>query len=99
MKLRVAIFGGSGYGGSELLRILLFHPNVEIVFVTAHEHAGKRVSEVHKNLLGLSDLEFQRVPENLAGLDNIDVAFFALPHGQAMDMIPHLPIGVRVIDL
>ena len=42
-KIRVAIYGGSGYGGSELLRILLFHPDVELVFVTANEHAGKRV--------------------------------------------------------
>ena len=50
-KLRVAIFGGSGYGGSELLRILLFHPNVEIAFVTANEHAGKSVGEVHRNPL------------------------------------------------
>ena len=39
------IFGGSGYGGSELLRILLFHPNVEFVFVTANEQAGKAVAK------------------------------------------------------
>ncbi len=58
-KLRVAIYGGSGYGGSELLRILLFHPNVKIAFVTANEQAGKPVSEVHRNLLGLTDLKFQ----------------------------------------
>jgi N-acetyl-gamma-glutamylphosphate reductase len=99
MRIRVAIFGGSGYGGSELLRILLFHPNAEIVLVTAHEHAGKRVSEVHKNLLGLTDLEFQRAPGDIAGLTGIDVAFFALPHGQAMDLIPRLPEGVKAIDL
>ena len=44
-KLRVAIFGGSGYGGSELLRILLGHPNAEIKLVTANEHAGKAVDQ------------------------------------------------------
>jgi N-acetyl-gamma-glutamyl-phosphate reductase len=43
-KLKIGIYGGSGYGGSELLRILLFHPNVEISFVTANEQAGKAVS-------------------------------------------------------
>jgi len=53
-KLRVGIYGGSGYGGSELLRILLFHIDVEIVFVTANEQADKAVAEVHRNLLGLS---------------------------------------------
>lgn len=99
MKTRVAIFGGSGYGGSELLRILMFHPNVEIAFVTAHEHAGKRVSEVHKNLLGLTDLEFQRAPDDVTSSKNIDLAFFALPHGQAMDIIPKLPADVKAIDL
>ncbi|MDX6578224.1 MAG: Semialdehyde dehydrogenase, binding domain, partial [Blastocatellia bacterium] len=46
MKLRIAIFGGSGYGGSELLRILLLHSDAEIQFVTANEHAGKAVGEV-----------------------------------------------------
>ncbi|MEO8574522.1 MAG: N-acetyl-gamma-glutamyl-phosphate reductase [Pyrinomonadaceae bacterium] len=99
MKVRVAIFGGSGYGGSELLRILLFHPDVEIVFVTAHEHADKPVSDVHQNLRGLTDLEFIHAPEDVAGLSGIDLAFFALPHGQAMNLIPKLPKGVKAIDL
>lgn len=98
-KKRVGIFGGSGYGGSELLRILLFHPNAEIVLVTANEHAGKKVSDVHKNLFGLTDLVFERAPEDLSALTDIDVAFFALPHGQAMSMLPRLPPAVRAIDL
>jgi N-acetyl-gamma-glutamyl-phosphate reductase common form len=99
MKLKVAIFGGSGYGGSELLRILLLHPNVEIEFVTANEHAGKAVSEVHRNLLGLTDLRFIKVPEELEGLKDLDCIFFALPHGQAMEIAPRLPSNVKVIDL
>lgn len=98
-KIRVAIFGGSGYGGSELLRILLFHPNVEIVLVTAGEHAGKDVVEVHRNLSGLTSLKFEQNPEDLAALTDVDVAFFALPHGQALSMVPMLPESVRVIDL
>src|SRR2546421_12820536 len=87
-KLRVAIFGGSGYGGSELLRILLLHPNAEIRFVTANEHAGKAVSEVHRNLLGLTDLRFIKAPEDLASLVDLDCVFLALPHGQAMEIAP-----------
>jgi N-acetyl-gamma-glutamyl-phosphate reductase len=98
-KTRAAIFGGSGYGGSELLRILLFHPDVEIAFVTANEHAGKTVGEVHKNLLGLTDLTFVTAHEDLSRLTDIDVAFFALPHGQALGLIPQLPEGVKAIDL
>ena len=98
-KIRAAIFGGSGYGGSELLRILLFHPSVEIALVTANEHAGKAVSEVHRNLLGLTDLRFERAPDDLASIGDIDVAFFALPHGQALSLVPQFGENVKVIDL
>jgi N-acetyl-gamma-glutamyl-phosphate reductase len=98
-KLRVGIFGGSGYGGSELLRILLFHPNVEIAFVTANEQAGKSVSEVHRNLHGLTKLTFTKAPEDLSTLNNVDCVFLALPHGQAMDVVPNLPSTVKAIDL
>ncbi len=98
-KIKIGIFGGSGYGGSELLRILLFHPNAEIVFVTANEHAGKKVGEVHKNLFGLTDLKFEKSPEDLFDLKEIDLAFFALPHGQALNLIPQLSGDVKVIDL
>jgi N-acetyl-gamma-glutamyl-phosphate reductase len=95
-KIRVGIFGGSGYGGSELLRILLFHPNVELVFVTANEQAGKSIGEVHRNLNGLTQLAFVKAPDEL---DGIDCVFLALPHGQAMDVVPRLPGDLKAIDL
>ena len=98
-KIKIAIFGGSGYGGSELLRILLFHPHAEIVLVTANEHAGKAVGEVHRNLFGLTDLRFEKSPDDLSQLETVDVAFFALPHGQALNLIPNLPTNVKVVDL
>src|SRR5437870_1138990 len=98
-KLRVAIFGASGYGGSELLRILLQHPNAEVALVTANEHAGKPVSEVHRNLLGLTNLAFSTAPEDLNTLKDLDCAFLALPHGQAMEIAPRLPESLKVVDL
>jgi N-acetyl-gamma-glutamyl-phosphate reductase common form len=98
-KIKIAIFGGSGYGGSELLRILLFHPAAEIILVTANEHAGKTVGEVHKNLFGICNLKFEIAPGDLSKLENVDVAFFALPHGQALNLIPQLPQKVKAIDL
>ncbi len=67
--------------------------------MTANEHAGKAVGEVHRNLFGLTDLTFEKSPEDLSKLENIDVAFFALPHGQALKLIPNLPENVKVIDL
>ena len=99
MSIKIAIFGGSGYGGSELLRILLQHPQADLQFVTANEHAGKAVSEVHKNLLGLTELQFVKAPESIEKLNDLDCVFFALPHGQAMEIAPKLPANVKVIDL
>ena len=98
-RIRIGIYGGSGYGGSELLRILLVHPNAEIVFVTANEHAGKTVGEVHRNLLGLTDLSFRFAPEDKAEFAALDCVFLALPHGQAMEVVPRLPRNVKAIDL
>jgi LysW-gamma-L-alpha-aminoadipyl-6-phosphate/LysW-L-glutamyl-5-phosphate reductase len=98
-KVRVGIFGGSGYGGAELLRILLFHPEAEVVLVTANEHAGKAVGEVHRNLLGLTELRFERAPDDLESLGGLDCLFLALPHGQALEIAPRLPEELRVVDL
>ncbi|MCU1265286.1 MAG: N-acetyl-gamma-glutamyl-phosphate reductase [Acidobacteria bacterium] len=98
-KIKIGIFGGSGYGGSELLRILLFHPHVEIVFVTANEHAGKAVGEVHRNLSGLTDLHFISGAEQLERAQDLACVFLALPHGQAMEIVPRLPNTLKVIDL
>ena len=96
--IKAGILGGSGYGGSELLRILLFHPTVELKLVTAREHAGKRVDTVHPNLAKLTELTFASMPD--AGeLENLDCIFLALPHGEAMDIVPTLPERVKVIDL
>src|SRR6185369_10774917 len=98
-QIRVGIFGGSGYGGSELLRILLFHPHVEVVFVTANEHAGKPVGKVHRNLNGLTQLSFIKAPEEAESLNDLDCVFLALPHGQAMDIVPRVPTTLKAIDL
>jgi LysW-gamma-L-alpha-aminoadipyl-6-phosphate/LysW-L-glutamyl-5-phosphate reductase len=96
--IKVGILGGSGYGGSELLRILLFHPEVEVKTVTAGEHAGKRVDAVHPNLAKLTDLKFDSMPDPQA-LIGLDCVFLALPHGQAMEIVPALPRSTKTIDL
>ena len=78
-KLKVGVIGGTGYGGAELLRRLLFHPHVEVVRVTAVDNVGKTLGEVHLNLAGLSSLTFEQLPaaEAVRGLDGV---FLALPH-------------------
>jgi N-acetyl-gamma-glutamyl-phosphate reductase len=97
--INIGILGGSGYGGAELLRLLLPHPDVEIMLVTANEQAGKSVGEVHRNLYGLTDLQFQASPDDLQEFAKLDCVFLALPHGQAMEIVPSIPDNVRVIDL
>jgi N-acetyl-gamma-glutamyl-phosphate/LysW-gamma-L-alpha-aminoadipyl-6-phosphate reductase len=98
-KIRVGIFGGSGYGGAELLRVLLFHPHAEVALVTANEHAGKAVGDVHRNLYALTGLRFVPAPEDFESLSGLDCVFLALPHGQALEIVPRLPSGLKVIDL
>lgn len=98
-KIKVGIYGGSGYGGSELLRVLLTHPRVEIALVTANEHAGKLVGEVHRNLHKLTGLRFEAAPDDLERLAVLDCLFFALPHGQALELAPRVPSHVKLIDL
>jgi len=84
--IKIGILGGSGYGGSELLRILLFHPEVELTLVTANEHVGKRIDAVHPNLAKLTDLKFASMPDPV-DLDGLDCVFLALPHGQSRQSI------------
>jgi len=96
--IKAGILGGSGYGGSELLRILLFHPEVEVSLVTASEHAGKRVDAVHANLAKLTELKFDAMPDPRQ-LNELDCVFLALPHGQAMEIVPRLPRSAKAIDL
>ena len=99
MKLKIAIFGGSGYGGSELLRILLFHPNAKIVFVTAHEHAGKAVSDVHRNLLGLTDLVFTQAPDDLSRIPG-DHAQVSIGHLEVLEPAqdPQVELAQQPLD-
>ncbi len=102
MTIRVGILGGSGYGGGELLRLLLFHPHVEIAWVTAHEHAGRSVADVHPNLRRLTELPLlpMPTPESIGRLaEEVECIFLALPHGRSMELVPHIPDSVKVIDL
>jgi N-acetyl-gamma-glutamyl-phosphate reductase len=69
------------------------------MFVTANEQAGKAVGEVHKNLHGLTELKFRTAPGDPSELAELDCIFLALPHGQAMGLVPTLPPHVKAIDL
>ena len=94
--IRVSIVGGSGYTGGELLRILLFHPGVEILQVTSERNAGKPVASLHPNLRKLCAHKF--VPS--AELEKCDVLFLCLPHGQLMSRLDEFELHAgMLIDL
>jgi len=96
--IKVGIVGGTGYTGSELLRLLIQHPLTQILTITSRGDAGTRVDALFPNLRGYTDLVFVK-PEN-APLKNCDIVFFATPNGTAMTQVPELlNLGVRVIDL
>jgi hypothetical protein len=95
-RLRVSVVGGSGYVGGELLRLLLAHPDAEVVRVTSERKAGTPVAVLHPNLRRVTDLSFS----SSAGLEPCDVLFLCLPHGRAMaDIDRYLALAPRVIDL
>ena len=97
--MRVGIIGGSGYVGSELLRLLLMHPEVEVTMVTSRQVAGEYVFNVHPNLRGLTQLKF--VPMDMEQLkENCDLVFTATPHGGSVNLVPKLlEAGLKVIDM
>ncbi|MFP4063437.1 MAG: N-acetyl-gamma-glutamyl-phosphate reductase [Halochromatium sp.] len=96
--MKVGIVGGTGYTGSELLRLLVRHPQVEVAAVTSRAVAGTSVAEYHSALRGEIDLAFS-TPET-ARLSDCDLVFFATPNGTAMnEAAALLEAGVRVIDL
>lgn len=98
-KVKIAIVGGSGYRGGELLRLLLKHPHVEIAAVTSRRGSEKSVYRVHPNLRGITDLKFID-PDNLGGSPHFNVIFLALPHGTAMERIEFfMSKAERLIDL
>jgi LysW-gamma-L-alpha-aminoadipyl-6-phosphate/LysW-L-glutamyl-5-phosphate reductase len=98
-RMRIGIIGGSGYVGSELLRILLLHPQAEVTMVTSRQSAGEYVFNVHPNLRGLTQLKF--VPQDMAELQkNCDLIFTATPHGGSVNLVPKLlEAGLKVIDM
>lgn len=94
--IKVGIVGGAGYTAGELLRILLFHPQVEIISITSTSSAGHLVSDTHQDLLGTTALRFSA---NLTGQE--DVIFLCLGHGISREYITNnnIPAHTRIIDL
>ena len=95
--VRVGILGAAGYTGGELIRLLINHPEVQIVFANSESNAGNRVCDVHEGLLGDTDLCFtDQMP-----FDQVDVVFFCFGHGKSEAFLKEheIPAQVKIIDL
>ncbi len=95
--VKVGILGAAGYTGGELIRVLLNHPGVEIVFANSESNAGNKISDVHEGLIGETDLLFSsEMP-----FDKVDVVFFCFGHGKSEAFLGEhtIPENVKIIDL
>ncbi len=96
-KIKIAVIGASGYTGSDLVRLGLRHPNIEIKYLVAKTHAGKSVEAVFPHLggYGLPDM----VDMAAVQWDQVDAVFCGLPHATAHEIIATIPERIKVIDM
>lgn len=96
-KIKTAIIGAAGYTGGELLRLLVHHPQCELVYVHSNSQKGKKVSQVHPDLIGDTDLVFTDV----VSVEDIEAVFLGLPHGETKGFLEKHDFGTEtvVIDL
>ena len=95
--IKIGILGAAGYTGGELIRLLLNHPQAEIVFANSESNAGNLVSDVHEGLIGETDLRFtSEMP-----FDQVDVVFFCFGHGKSEQFLKEhtIPANVKIIDM
>jgi N-acetyl-gamma-glutamyl-phosphate/LysW-gamma-L-alpha-aminoadipyl-6-phosphate reductase len=88
-RISVGIIGGAGYGGTELIKLLLFHPRTSLTFVTSRKYSGLKIGEVHRFLRGLTVLAFVEPEIERLPLDT-DCIFLATPHGTSMNLVPEI---------
>jgi len=97
IMIKVGILGAAGYTGGELIRLLLNHPQAEIVFANSESNAGNLVADIHEGLYGETDLRFTgQMP-----FDKVDVVFFCFGHGKSEQFLKEhdIPSDVKIIDL
>ena len=95
--IKIGILGAAGYTGGELIRLLINHPEAEIVFANSESNAGNLVADVHEGLLGDTDLRFT----DAMPFDEVDVVFFCFGHGKSEQFLQEhtIPERVKIIDL
>lgn len=98
-RFKAAVIGGSGYGGGEMIRRLLLHPEVELCRISSLDFIGEPLGAAHPNLEGLSELRFESMPPEDAA-QGMDVVLLGLPHKVSAEVVPKLmATGTRIVDM
>ncbi len=94
--IKVGIIGGAGYTAGELIRILLYHPKVEIGFIHSTSNAGNSISDVHTDLVGETNIVFTNILQ-----DDVNVIFLCMGHGKSKVFLEKNTIAssIKIIDL
>ena len=95
-KIKVGIQGASGYTGGELIRLILKHPNCELIYAGSESNYGKLISEIHQDLVGECKIQFTNKLNQ-----NIDVLFLCLGHGNSESFLKKIKLDkkIKIIDL
>ncbi len=95
-KINVGIIGAAGYTGGELIRILLQHPNVHIDYCYSRSQKGKKIDDVHTDLIGDTDLIFTNEINK-----DVEAVFLCLPHGETKTFLENHSFSptTKIIDL
>lgn len=95
-KVKVGIIGGAGYTGGELIRLLINHPSVDMVYIHSKSNADKELHAVHQDLIGETDIKFSHEMS-----DDVDVLFLCVGHGDSLKFLEenHIPDHIKIISL
>src|SRR5664279_645219 len=95
-KIKAGIIGGAGYTGGEMIRLLINHAGVKLIFVHSKSNAGKSLHTIHQDLVGETDMKFADATN-----DDIDVLFLCVGHGDSKKFLDKnvIPDHVKIISL
>ena len=95
--MKTAVVGASGYAGGELLRLLSNHPRFKLSYIAAGSNAGEPITNLHPQLTNFAGRNFEET--EIAKINNSDLVFIALPHGESAKLISQIDPKVKVVDL
>ena len=95
--MKTAVVGASGYAGGELLRLLSNHPKFKLSYLAAGSNAGEPITNLHPQLTNFTGHNFEET--EIAKINNSDLVFIALPHGESAKIISQIDPKVKVVDL